>query len=240
MILLVTSLTTSLSYAGDKILIVLTSHAQMGNTDKKTGFWLAELTHPYYVIKDAGYEIDIVSITGGKAPIDPRSLDETDPDNKRFLNDAGLLAKVNSSKKLADALPENYQAILFSGGHGTMWDFPNNPDINRITAAIYQNNGVVAAVCHGPAALTDVKLNNGEYLISGKKFAAFTNEEEDEAKLTDVVPFLLQDKLIERGGKHVYASPWKNNVVADQRIITGQNPQSAHSVGKLIVEELKK
>jgi putative intracellular protease/amidase len=225
--------------AADRVLIVVTSHSQMGDTDKPTGFWLAELTHPYYVIKDAGYDVEVASIEGGVAPIDPRSMDTTDQVNRRFLQDADLMAKILNSRKLANLNPNDYAAILFSGGHGTMWDFPGDSAVNSMSAAIYEDGGIVGAVCHGPAALADVKLSNGEYLIEGKRFAAFTNEEETQVELDEVVPFMLQNRLIERGGIHVPAEPWQTNAVVDQRLVTGQNPQSAQRVGELIVEGLQ-
>ena len=231
---------SSVTVAADKALIVLTSHNKMGSLDKKTGFWLGELTHPYYVLADAGIEVDIASIEGGTAPIDPASLDTKDSINQRFLKDAKLMSQVINSIPLNEVNADNYNVIVFAGGHGTMWDFPNNTDINRLSASIYDNGGIVAAICHGPAALTDVKLSNGKYLVEGKKLAAFTNEEEDVVKLTQVVPFSLQDKLTERGATHIYAKPWQANAVSDGRLITGQNPQSAHAVGKLIVQALNK
>jgi len=229
------------SYAQDnKVLVVLTSHIEMGDTGKKTGFWLGELTHPYYVLADAGVAIDVVSIDGGMAPIDPSSVDLNDKVNQRFFKDAELMSQVINSRKLSDVNSADYQAIIFTGGHGTMWDFPNSDSVNKVSAAIYENNGIVAAVCHGPAALMNIKLSNGTYLIDNKKFAGFTNEEEAMIKLTKVVPFSLEDELISRGGKHVYAKAWTENAIADQRLITGQNPQSAHKVGQLILAELKK
>jgi putative intracellular protease/amidase len=227
------------AHAADSVLIVVTSHSQMGNTDKRTGFWLAELTHPYYVIKDAGYDVAIASIDGGVAPIDPRSMDTTDSVNRRFLRDTDLMAEVLNSRKLADINPNSFAAILFSGGHGTMWDFPGDSAVNRVASTVYEDGGVVGAVCHGPAALSEITLSDGSYLIEGKRFAAFTNEEEEQVQLENVVPFLLQDRLIERGGIHVPAPAWQNNAVSDQRVVTGQNPQSAHRVGELIVEALR-
>lgn len=241
-ILLILAAMTMLSanlHAAERVLIVVTSHSQMGETDKPTGFWLAELTHPYYVIKDAGYDVDIASIKGGVAPIDPRSMDTTDQVNQRFLQDADLMARVLNSRKLADLEPADYAAVLFSGGHGTMWDFPGDTAVNNISASIYDDGGVVGAVCHGPAALSEVKLSDGSYLIEGKRFAAFTNEEENRVGLSETVPFLLQDRLTERGGIQVPADPWQTNAVIDGRLVTGQNPQSAHKVGELIVEALK-
>ena len=228
------------AWAADKVLIVLTSHATMGELDKKTGFWLSELTHPYYVLKDAGVAIDIASIDGGMAPIDPASMDTQDAANQRFLKDPQLMSMVINSTPLEKVQASDYRAVIYAGGHGTMWDFANHPVVNSLTAQVYENQGIVAAICHGPAALTDVKLSNGDYLVAGKKLAAFTNEEEDQVKLTDVVPFSLQDRLIARGAVHQYAKPWQANAVADGRVVTGQNPQSAHKVGELVLELLRK
>jgi len=241
MLMLFITLISVNSYAENnpRVLLVLTSHSQLGDTGKKTGFWLPELTHPYYEFKKAGYSIDVASIQGGIAPIDPKSLDEPDDATPRFLQDAELMAKVLRTLPLSKIDPAAYQAVVFAGGSGPMWDFPNNEHVNRVAVAIYENNGIVSAICHGPAALVDIKLSNGEYLVSGKKVAAFTNEEEEELKLTHVVPFLLQDKLIERGAKYVYGKAWKQNVVVDGRLITGQNPASATKVAKKIIEELK-
>lgn len=230
----------SFSLASDRVLMVLTSHSEMGDSGKKTGYWLAEFTHPYYAIADAGYEIDVVSIEGGMAPIDSRSLDHSDPTNSRFFEDAAVMRQVIDTQRLADMDASQYSAIVFAGGHGTMWDLPQSPAVNRISASIYENNGVVAAVCHGPAALANITLKDGSPLIKGKKFAAFTNEEEKLVALEDVVPFLLQTRLEELGGEHVYGKPWSNNVVVDERLITGQNPQSAHKLGEEVVKELKK
>ena len=241
MVMLFITLTSTISYAENipKILLVLTSHSQLGDTGKKTGFWLPELTHPYYEFKKAGYLIDVASIQGGVAPVDPKSLKEPDDAHERFLQDAELMAKVFTTLPLSEVNPSAYQAVVFAGGSGPMWDFPNNEHVNRVAAAIYENNGIVSAICHGPAALVDVKLSNGKYLISGKKVSAFTNKEEEELKLTHVVPFLLQDKLIERGAKYIHGKPWKENVVVDGRLITGQNPASAKKVAEKIIKHLK-
>jgi putative intracellular protease/amidase len=240
MVMLCITLTSTISYAENspRILMVLTSHSELGDTGKKTGFWLPELTHPYYEFKEAGYLIDVASIQGGIAPVDPKSFEEPDHANQRFLQDAELMAKVFRTLPLSKIDPTAYQAVVFAGGSGPMWDFPNNEHVNRVAATIYESNGVLSAICHGPAALVDIKLSNGNYLVSGKKVAAFTNEEEEDLKLTHVIPFLLQDKLIERGAKHIYGKPWKENVVVDGRLITGQNPASATKVAKKIIEYL--
>ena len=235
--LLITSNSTiSLAENNTKILIVLTSHSQLGDTGRKTGFWLPELTHPYYELKDAGYSIDIASIQGGMAPIDPDSYDKKDHYNNRFLKDPELMSMVINSTSIKNINPSAYRAVIYSGGSGTMWDFPNNEYVNRIAKEIYESNGIVSAICHGPSALIDVRLSSGDYLVSGKKVAAFTNDEEADLEQTEILPFLLQDKLIERGANHVYGKSWSENVVVDGRLITGQNPASAKKVATKIIE----
>jgi len=151
------------SYASEnkKILIVLTSHTELGNTGQKTGFWLPELTHPYYEFIEAGFSVDVASIEGGMAPLDSKAFEEADEFHQVFLSDATLMAKVMRSIPLAEINPDDYQAILFSGGSGPMWDFPDNQDISRISSSIYENNGIVSAVCHGNAALVNLRLSDG-------------------------------------------------------------------------------
>jgi len=146
-----------------RVLIVLTSHSDLGDTGLKTGFWLPELTHPYYEFLDGGYQVDIASPLGGMAPLDAKSLLEPDAYSDRFLQDATLMAKVMTTTPLEQINPNEYRAILFSGGSGPMWDFPDNPDIDRIATAIYEDGGIVSAVCHGTAALASITLSNGEY-----------------------------------------------------------------------------
>lgn len=228
------------TFAADKVLYVLTNHSQLGDTGVRTGFYLSELTHPYYKIKDAGYEIDLASPRGGPAPIDPKSLDEKDKDNQRFFKDAKLMKEIQTTKKLSEINLKEYKAVVFAGGHGTVWDFPNSKAIKKTIKSIYEKGGIVAAVCHGPAALVDIKLSNGKYLVQDKKIAVFTDEEERIVKLENTVPFLLESKLLKQGGIKASGSPWTENAVVDQRLITGQNPQSASKLGKLVVQELKK
>lgn len=222
-----------------KVLIVLTSHDQLGDTGNKTGFWLPELTHPYYRLKKANVEVDIASIKGGLAPIDAKAFTEADEYHQKFLNDAELLTKVINSIPLASVDASQYDAVIYSGGSGPMWDFPNNKDINRISNDIYQNNGIVAAVCHGVAALTEVRLSNGDLLIQGKRVTGFSNIEESQLGTENIVPFLLQDKLVAQGASYVEASPWQENVVVDGRIITGQNPASATPLADAIIKQLQ-
>lgn len=222
-----------------KVLMVVTSHQQMGDTDKPTGYWLSELTHPFLVLADHGFTVDIASIAGGKAPIDPASMDMDDADNKRFMENPTWASMLEHTLVLDKVNSADYQAIVFSGGHGTMWDFPDNAAVQRIAAEIYERSGIVAAVCHGPAALVNIRLSDGSYLIHDKKVTGFSNEEEQAVALTEVVPFLLEDAMIARGAHFAKAAPWQGKVVVDQRVVTGQNPQSASELGEAIVGLLK-
>lgn len=220
-----------------RVLFVVTSHDKLGSTGKSTGLWLPELTHPYYAMKGADphrtIEITIASPKGGKAPIDPRSQDMKDPENAKFMKDATTKAAIENTVRLSDA-KEKYAAVFFVGGHGPMWDLPDDKSAQKIASQVYDNGGVVAAVCHGPAALVNVKLKDGKYLLAGKKVTAFSNKEEDGMGCTKVVPFLLETKLKERGAKFSAAPPQNPNVVVDGRLITGQNPASARELGKQV------
>lgn len=222
----------------ERVLIVLTSHSKLGNTDKKTGFWLPELTHPYYEFKNAGYHVDIASPEGGMAPLDAKAFDESDEYHQHFLNDAELMSKVIRTIPLSNINPNDYSAIFFSGGSGPMWDFPDNKDVNRIAAAIYQNNGIVSAVCHGTAALINIKLATGDYLVKGKRVAAVTREEEVDIGQLEIIPFLLKDKFVERGAAHINGKAWSENVVLDGRLMTGQNPASAKKLAQEVIKYL--
>lgn len=221
-----------------KILFVVTSHSKKGDTGQPTGYYLGEVTHPWEVLHKAGYEIDFVSPQGGTPPVDGFNLE--DPANKAFWENREYRNKIENSLKPGEVNPRDYSAVFFAGGHGTMWDFADHTGLAKITAGIYENGGVVAAVCHGPAGLVNVKLSNGKYLVDGKKINAFSNEEETAVKLDKVVPFLLENKLIERGAKFEKSGLWQPHVTVDRRVITGQNPQSARGVGEAMLEELKK
>ena len=221
-----------------KILFVVTSHDKKGNTGEPTGYYLGEVSHPWEVLHKAGFEIDFVSPKGGKPPVDGFNLD--DPTNKDFWENTVYRNKIDNSLKPSEVKIEDYSAIFFAGGHGAMWDFADNTELADITATIYENGGVVSAVCHGPAGLVNVKLSNGKYLVDGKKINAFTNEEETAVKLENVVPFLLESILMERGAKFEKSALWQPHVTVDQRVITGQNPQSAKGVGEAVLAELKK
>lgn len=221
-----------------KILFVVTSHDKKGSTGEKTGYYLSEVSHPWDVLHSAGYDIDFVSPKGGKAPVDGFNMD--DAINNKFWDNDEYRNKIENTMKPSEVNPKDYVAIHYAGGHGTMWDFADNKELAEIASKIYENNGVVSAVCHGPAGIVNIKLNNGKYLVDGKKVNAFTNEEEVAVGLEEVVPYLLESKLIERGAIFEKSGLWQKHVTVDQRLVTGQNPQSAEAVGKATLEELKK
>jgi putative intracellular protease/amidase len=220
-----------------KILIVLTSHATLGNTDKETGFYLPEVTHPEAVFSRNGFSVDYVSPKGGKAPM--IGVDINDPLNKAFLDNPEKIAQVENTLAPHQVNPTKYEAIFYAGGHGTMWDFPENTELANIASSIYEKGGVVGAVCHGPAGLVNIKLSNGEYLVAGKKISCFTNEEEAAVGLTEVVPFLLETKFRHLGASIEKAANFQPKVVVSERLVTGQNPASASLVGEEIVKLLK-
>jgi len=217
-----------------RILIVVTSHEELGDTGKKTGFYLSEVTHPYDVFTGAGYDVDFVSPKGGKAPMDGVQLE--DPINKAFLDDPDKVKQVENTLQPSQVDPTQYDAIFYAGGHGTMWDFPNNEQLAQIATNIYEQGGVVGAVCHGPAGLLNIKLANGEYLIKGKTVSGFTNEEEAAVELTEAVPFLLESALKERGAEFTKAPKFEAHVVKSDRLVTGQNPASAAGVAEQMLQ----
>jgi len=220
-----------------KILFVVTSHDKKGSTGEPTGYYLSEVSHPWEVLHNAGYEIDFVSPQGGKAPVDGFNLD--DSINNEFWNNTTYRYKVEHTLKPSEVKPSDYLAIFYAGGHGAMWDLADSKEISKIAQTIYENNGVVSAVCHGPAGLVNIRLSNGKYLVDGKKINAFTNEEEVAVKMQNVVPFPLETKLIERGAKFEKSGLWQPHVVTDGRVVTGQNPQSAKAVGEAVLELLE-
>jgi len=220
-----------------KILFVVTSHSIKGHTGKPTGYYLSEVTHPWKVFRNSDYEIDFVSPKGGKAPVD--GLDLKDPVNKKFWENKVYKFKVDNTMKPSEVNPDEYQAIYYAGGHGTMWDFPDNEALADIARRIYEGGGVVGAVCHGPSGFINLKLSNGSYLISGKKINSYTNEEEIAGGMERVVPFLLESKLIHRGAKFEKSGPKQKHIARDERLVTGQNPASAKGVAEAMLEELR-
>lgn len=216
-----------------RALIIATSHDRKGDTGKPTGAYLPEITHPHAALRAAGVTVDFASPKGGRVPLD--GVDRGDPTNAAFLDDEALVTRLHRSLRPDQVDPAAYDAIFYAGGHGTMWDFPDDAALARIAAAVYERGGVVAAVCHGPAGLVNVKLSSGEWLVAGREVAAFTNDEERAVGLAEVVPFLLADRLIERGARHRPAPNFQANVVVSGRLVTGQNPASARGVGDAIV-----
>ena len=220
----------------NKILFVVTSHGELGNTGKKTGYFLSEVTHPWSVLGNY-FDIDVVSPEGGRPPVD--GFDLSDPINARFWNDEAWQEKMDKTMTPAEINPSEYLAIFYAGGHGAMWDFPNNEALAKIASSIYEAGGIVAAVCHGPAGLLPIKLNDGSFLIKGKKLTGFTNAEENANGTAEIVPFLLEDALEKEGALFQEGSMWSDHVVVDGRLITGQNPQSALSLGTTILKKLQ-
>ncbi|MCU0434046.1 MAG: type 1 glutamine amidotransferase domain-containing protein [Bacteroidia bacterium] len=220
-----------------KVLFVVTSHGIKGSTGQPTGYYLSEVAHPWKVLHDANYEIEFVSPKGGKAPVDGFNL--TDAINKEFWENTAERHKIENTQRPDQVNPNEYAALFYAGGHGTMWDFPDDTALARIAASIYENGGAVAAVCHGPAGLVNVKLSNGSYLVNGKKVNAFTNEEEIAVKLDQVVPFMLETRLRERGAIFEKSPLWQPHVTVDGRLVTGQNPASATGMGEALLKVLE-
>jgi putative intracellular protease/amidase len=219
------------------VLMVMTSHDKLGDTGKPTGFFLGELTHPFEVFEKAGVPVEFASIKGGEPPVD--GLDLKDTVNARYWSDKSFREKLAATKKLSGIDPADYAAVFFVGGHGTMWDFPDDAAVQKVTRELYESGSPVGAVCHGPVALVNVKLSDGKYLIEGKEVSAFTNAEEEKVGLTKVVPFLLATEMEARGAKHMPAPDFEEQVVASGNLVTGQNPASAAGVAEKMVELLR-
>jgi len=219
------------------ILFVVSSNAVKGATGIPTGYNLAEVTHPLEKLQAAGIRVEFASPLGGDAPLDGLE-DMQDPVIARYWADAEFRHAIAHTMPLDEVDPARYSAIFFAGGHGTMWDFPDNVAAQKAIREIDAAGGIVSAVCHGPAALVNARRVDGSLLVAGKKLAAFTNGEEEEVQSTNVVPFLLQSTLIERGALHQGAANWADNVVVDGRLITGQNPQSAARLGEALRDAL--
>jgi len=219
----------------NRILIVVTS-CDITPAGKPTGLWLEEFTIPYQLFIDAGFKIDVVSIKGGKAPIDPRS-NPNDEQSKEWLQ---AIDSLQSTLKLSQVKPESHDAVFFPGGHGTMFDLPNDPYINSLLRDYQENKKVISAVCHGPACFIGVTLENGSPLIAGRAATGFTNEEEMQAEQDKNMPFLLEDELLKNKANYIKANEWSDHIEIDGNLITGQNPQSSESVAKAIIKKLSK
>jgi len=222
----------------NKVLFVITNHEELGDTGKKTGYFLREVSYPYKAITEAGYKIDFVSPKGGPTPMDPGSNDMDDEVNKAFTDDASIMNRLQNTMSPSEINPDNYDAIMYAGGHGTVWDFPDSEALAMIAVNIYEHGGVLGAICHGPAGLVNMKLKDGTYLVAGKRVASFTDEEERAIELENVVPFLLASKLEERGAIHTKAENFKPHVEVDGRLVTAQNPPSAKLMGEIMVKVL--
>ncbi|MBO1531943.1 type 1 glutamine amidotransferase domain-containing protein [Psychrobacter sp. F1192] len=222
------------------ILMVLTSHDELGDTGKKTGFWLEEFAAPYYAFLDAGVNVTLASPAGGQPPLDPSSdtEDAQTKDTQRFKEDSDAQKHLANTKKLADMKAEDFDAVFYPGGHGPLWDLAVDDNSIHLIEAFVQQDKPVAFVCHAPAALKNVKVD-GEYLVKDKTVTGFTNSEEDAVGLTDVVPFLVEDALKANGGNFEKAADWESFVVEDGLLITGQNPASSEEAAKRLITKLK-
>jgi putative intracellular protease/amidase len=224
-----------------KVLFVLTSHDELGNTGKKTGFWVEEFAAPYYVLLDAGVDVTLASPKGGQPPIDPKSAepDAQTAATKRFDRDKVTQERLANTLRLAEVRADDYEAIFYPGGHGPLWDLSVDADSIALIEAFYKQQKPVAAVCHGPAALAPARTPAGEPLVSGKKVTGFTNSEEEAVQLTHIVPFLVEDRLKELGAHFSKGPDWQPYVVRDGLLITGQNPASSEPAAQELLRILQ-
>lgn len=224
-----------------KILIVLTSHDQLGETGKKTGFWLEELAAPYYTFIDAGADVTLASPAGGQPPLDPKS---NEPDaqtetTKRFEADEVAMQALANTHKLSEVLNQDFDAVFYPGGHGPLWDLAKDQNSISLIEQTLQANKPVALVCHAPGVLRDVKNAEGRPIVEGKSVTGFSNTEEDGVGLTDIVPFLVEDTLKEKGGQYSKTEDWQVHVQQDGLLITGQNPASSAATAEVLLKLLK-
>ena len=225
-----------------KILMILTSHDQLGNTGKKTGFWLEEFAAPYYVFKDAGVDITVASPKGGQPPLDPKSDEpgfQTDATN-RFKKDPAAQQVLAASHRLADMSEKNFDAIFYPGGHGPMWDLVDDKNSIALIETTYAAGKPVVAVCHAPGVFRNVKAPDGQPLVKGKQVTGFTNTEEEAVQLTNIVPFLVEDSLKQAGGHFSQGPDWQSYVLVDGNLITGQNPASSTAAAEKLLQLLQK
>ncbi|MRL69213.1 type 1 glutamine amidotransferase domain-containing protein [Brevundimonas sp. SPF441] len=224
-----------------KILLVLTSHDQLGDTGKKTGFWLEELAAPYYALKDAGAELVLASPKGGQPPLDPKSDDpdaQTD-DTRRFKADPEAQAALASTVVLSSVKAEDFDAVFYPGGHGPLWDLANDADSIALIEAFAKADKPTGFVCHAPGVLKSVNGPDGKPLVNGRKVTGFTNSEEEAVGLTDVVPFLVENVLTANGGDYSKGPDWGSYVLTDGKLVTGQNPGSSHAAAEALLKLLK-
>jgi putative intracellular protease/amidase len=220
--------------------MVLTSHDQLGDTGKKTGFWLEEFAAPYYVFKDAGATITLASPQGGQPPLDPKS-DEPDSQTeatRRFKGDAAAQQALASTVKLSSVSAGDYDAVFYPGGHGPLWDLAEDPDSIKLIETMYGAGKVVAAVCHAPGAFRHAKTPDGLPLVKGKKVTGFADTEEAAVGLSEIVPFLVEGMLATNGGQYSKAADWQSYIVTDGNLVTGQNPASSEAAAKEVLRQL--
>ncbi|WP_298445517.1 type 1 glutamine amidotransferase domain-containing protein [uncultured Ferrimonas sp.] len=226
--------------ATNKILMVLTSHSELGNTGEKTGFWVEEFAAPYYVFRDAGFEVVLASPAGGQPPIDPKSelADFQTAATKRFDDDAEAIAQLSNTLKLADVAASDFAAVFYPGGHGPLWDLVDNHQSIALIEQMLADSKPVSAVCHASAVLLKVKDDQGQPLVQGKAVTGFSNSEEDAVQLSSIVPFMLEDELIALGGDYQKADDWHPFAVQDGLLITGQNPASSELAAQKLLSQL--
>ncbi len=224
-----------------KVLIVLTSHDQLGDTGQKTGFWLEEFASPYYELKDAGAAITLASPMGGQPPVDPKSQTPSAQTEatRRFEDDPESLAAMANTAVLAELDAADFDAVFYPGGHGPLWDLAKDASSIALIERFTEQDKVVAAVCHASAALVNAKRADGRPLVEGKRVTGFSNDEEAAVNLSEVVPFLLEERLTALGGRYEKGERWKSHVVEDGRLITGQNPASSRAVAQALLQQLK-
>ncbi len=220
--------------------MVLTSHGELGSTGRKTGFWLEEFAAPYYAFKDAGAAVTLASPAGGQPPLDPKS-DEADAQTeatRRFKSDAAAQAALAHTARLATVSGEGYDAVFYPGGHGPLWDLAEDAHSIQLIEAMSAAGKTVAAVCHAPAVFRHTRAADGQPLVKGRHVTGFTNSEEDAAQLSQIVPFLVQDMLVENGGKYSKGPDWQPHVVTDGKLVTGQNPASSLAAAQAVLAQL--
>ncbi len=223
-----------------KVLVVVTNVSKYETTERPTGLWLSEAVHFVDVIEKAGLKIDYVSSKGGYTPIDPHSLENASmsPLDWKYYTNHNFMSKLGNTLSVDEVKPSDYDVIYYTGGHGVIWDFPNDSKMQKVAKEIYENGGIVSAVCHGLAGLLNIKLSNGKNLIEGVKVTGFSNTEEEAVGVTKLVPYLTETELVNRGANYVKGADWSEFAVAEKRIITGQNPSSGAAVAREVLKVL--
>jgi len=224
-----------------KILMVLTSHDRLGDTGKKTGFWLEEFAAPYYVFKDAGAEVTLASPKGGQPPLDPKSdaPDAQTEATRRFKADPVAQAALASTRTLSSVSGDGFDAVFYPGGHGPLWDLAEDANSVALIESMMAAGKTVSAVCHAPGVLRRVRTKDGSPLVKGRQVTGFANTEEEAAQLTQVVPFLVEDMLVDSGGRYSKGPDWRPHVVTDGKLITGQNPASSEPAARAVLTQLQ-